>query len=638
MAENDMNEVFTVSFADSEVITVPIDDTLSNSGEAADAAAVGAALALKADASSVNAIQVNGQSADNQGLILINGTDIPLSDASGAPTIAQAINSSGTRTADAIAMSDEDSTTVADKIEALEDATSGMVTSVNGETPDENGDVTIDTVPYAQNLVSETSQTNSGTFISRSSGGTSSIDSGDAWLMRILGNSVHTGYEEEVLDTTVTPTDPESDLAASVNRATFISAVSGDGTYTFTYSSSWSPSLETYGITVTGTPANGDVITVVYAAEIRGTITMANPKTFVATGWNLFRSADGYARVVKYSDTYGYKITGAYTALQFSETLNGARTSVTVTSGNFAVPSDGYIWVTGGDSSSTAIYMTWSDWTEEANGGTFAAYSQTVIDFSSVMTSYFPYGLMKVGATQDEINVNLGKAISRIERMAYSAENLATAVSSGREYEYDEDYIYLVKASATTNDISVSGTFSADDHGTEYFTNTDIPATAEILYGNNLKNKLERDVLTISEHLAANLTTEAPGLKALDAFMAGTLKGTRTVHSNTSTLQSTTYRFANGLMVTVIKKNVQVNIASSSGNIYYGQVDAETFPVTYSSTPLVFVSTYKDETNAWIWGASAPSTKSTGKAYLGRGQSVSSKKIWIQWLAVGYKA
>ena len=46
--ENDMNEMFTISFDDASVITVPIDDTLSNSGEAADAKAVGDALALKA--------------------------------------------------------------------------------------------------------------------------------------------------------------------------------------------------------------------------------------------------------------------------------------------------------------------------------------------------------------------------------------------------------------------------------------------------------------------------------------------------------------------------------------------------------------------------------------------------------------
>ena len=70
MAGEDMNEVFTVNFADSEVITVPIDDTLSNTGEAADAKAVGDALALKADKSELSAaITVDGQEADAPGAL-----------------------------------------------------------------------------------------------------------------------------------------------------------------------------------------------------------------------------------------------------------------------------------------------------------------------------------------------------------------------------------------------------------------------------------------------------------------------------------------------------------------------------------------------------------------------------------------
>ena len=498
MAENDLNEVFEETMDDATVITVPIDDTLSNSGEAADAKAVGDALALKADLSQITGINVNGQEADNQGMILIDGTDIPLSDATGAPTIAAAISGISDKTADEMAMSSSDETTVAEKIAALEENAEGVVKSVNGETADENGNVTLNEVPYAQNLVSETSQTNTGTFISRSAGGGSSVDNGDAWLTRVIGNSVHTGYSEEVLEMTVTPADEESDLAATLNRAAFIAAASGDGTYTFTFTTEWSISPATYGITVTGTPANGDAITVVYAAEVRGTITVADPQTFVATGWNLYRSADGYARVVKYSETYGYRVAGAYTALQFSETLNGARSDITVTSGNFTVPADGFVWVTGGNSSTTEIYMTWSDWTEEANGGTHEAYTQKVIDISSIMSAKFPYGLMSVGTSHDEINLNLGQAISRIERLAYTAENLATAEASGREYEYDANYIYIVKASAETSSVSVDGSFDSCDHGIEIFTGTLVAAQAEILYGNNLKNKLERDVLTIS--------------------------------------------------------------------------------------------------------------------------------------------
>ena len=76
---SELNEQVTVLVEDASVITVPIDTTLSNSGEAADAKAVGAALALKADASSVTGITVNGESADQQGAILIDGSDIPVS-------------------------------------------------------------------------------------------------------------------------------------------------------------------------------------------------------------------------------------------------------------------------------------------------------------------------------------------------------------------------------------------------------------------------------------------------------------------------------------------------------------------------------------------------------------------------------
>ena len=92
MAGEDMNEVFTVNFADSEVITVPIDDTLSNTGEAADAKAVGDALALKADKDDIHVdIDVNGQSADAQGHIELYPNHIPMS-ASDPTTVKDALD------------------------------------------------------------------------------------------------------------------------------------------------------------------------------------------------------------------------------------------------------------------------------------------------------------------------------------------------------------------------------------------------------------------------------------------------------------------------------------------------------------------------------------------------------------------
>lgn len=397
------------------------------------------------------------------------------------------------------------------------------ILTVNNTTPDEYGNVQINRVNYAGDLESSFTQTSAGAFIQRTSGGDSSISSGDAWLARILGVSNRIGYVAEVINMTVSPINENDPITATINEATFRSAMNSSGTLTLTYTTAWSADPATYGITVTGTPAAGDQITVEYVKEDRGTIYNSDPDTFVSTGWNLYDHTNGYAKVVHYSDEYGYRIQGTYTSLQFSTSLTGSRSAVTVTSGLFAVPSDGYIWVTGGDSSTTAIYPTWSDWTEEANGGTWAAYSKTEVDLSTIMSTYFPNGLFQVETSRDEINISLGQAISRIERMEYTVENLATAAGSGRAYTYDTDYIYLVRATPITNNITIDGSYTASDHGIEYFAGDEMETYAETIYGVNLKNKLERDVLTVSEHLANNLTTTASG-KALDARQGKTLK------------------------------------------------------------------------------------------------------------------
>lgn len=85
MSENNMNEEVVMVVEDATVITTPIDDTLTISGDAADAKAVGDALALKADLSQVTGITVNGQQADAQGAILIDGDEIPVSGTDATP-------------------------------------------------------------------------------------------------------------------------------------------------------------------------------------------------------------------------------------------------------------------------------------------------------------------------------------------------------------------------------------------------------------------------------------------------------------------------------------------------------------------------------------------------------------------------
>lgn len=369
--------------------------------------------------------------------------------------------------------------------------------TVNDIQPDPTTrNIQITTVPLADNLTSDETQINQGTYIIRSAGGEAPIQNGAAWLSNIIGNMVKTGVVEESITPSVTV--GADHLEISIDRDTFVEYVQSSGTITLNYTSAWSVNPELYGITVTGTPVNGDQIQVVYVKANRGTIKIATPTTFISTGWNLYNHAVGYARVSNYSEEYGFMIGGTYTSIAFSETLNGEQTPILPVNGAFNVPSDGYVFVTGGNGTDTMIWMTWSDWVEAPNGGVFAAYSQTSVDISGVMVN-FPYGLMKIGNVYDEIDFNTQSAYSRIERLAYTDANLEEVIASGVVYDVDENYIYAAKTFPTTYTISIDGEYTVNDHGTEMFLATTVPVTAASLYGNDLKGKLRTDVLTISQ-------------------------------------------------------------------------------------------------------------------------------------------
>ena len=77
--EPDINEQVEEEVDDSIYTTVPIDESLTRHGEAADAKAVGDALALKADASAIVDITVDGQSKDASGNITVKAEHIPYS-------------------------------------------------------------------------------------------------------------------------------------------------------------------------------------------------------------------------------------------------------------------------------------------------------------------------------------------------------------------------------------------------------------------------------------------------------------------------------------------------------------------------------------------------------------------------------
>lgn len=376
------------------------------------------------------------------------------------------------------------------------------IKSVNETLPDENGNVQIVRVPMADNFTSDESHVVSGTFIERTTGGDTSVTDGNAYLGVLYGNSVRTGYTAETknLETRlVERTDDSQPMTAEINWNTFRTAVSGISTNkTFSYTGTWNENPETYGITVGGTPKNGDVINVYFIAENRGTITNATPETFNSTNWNLYDHTTGYAKVLKYSDVHGFKIGGTYTGVSFSATVDGEKTVITPDSdGLFTIPSDGYVFVTGGNDTDTYVLMTWSDW-EDGYTGDFLTKNVSTIDFSEVMQNVFPFGLCAIGIVTDEINFNDKVATVRIERVAYSTENRIIAENSGREFIYDADWIYSVKETPEKVRFSVDNDLIVYDHGVEYFTGTEVPLTAFELFGQNLKDKLRREVVAVT--------------------------------------------------------------------------------------------------------------------------------------------
>ena len=366
--------------------------------------------------------------------------------------------------------------------------------TVNEIEPDpETRNIPITTVPLADNLTSDEAQINSGTYTERTSGGEASIEDGSAWLSDIKGNMVKTGYIPESIQMTAA-----EGLEVTLDRDTFVAYVTSSQTITLTYTTGWSADPELYGLTIEGEPQNGDQIVIVYVKENRGLITVATPSTFVSTGWNLYNHAAGYAKVVNYSEEYGFMIAGTYTSIAFAETVSGEQTPITPVDGYFTVPSDGFVFVTGGNTTDTEIWMTWSDWTDEANGGVFEAYTQNTIDLSGVMVD-FPDGLMRVGNVFDEINLNTSRAYSRVEKLEYTQENLDMVIASGVQYDTDTNYIYAARVAPITYTIELDGEYTVSDHGMELFTGTSVAVTASSLYGNDLKGKLRRDVLTISQ-------------------------------------------------------------------------------------------------------------------------------------------
>lgn len=507
----------------------------------------------------------------------------------------------------------EDITSLEEAMETANEEIAKRAKTLNGEPCDKYGDFSMREVEFARQLITDDAQQSTDEFLFRTTGGDASLTDGPAKLVSIHGRSVHTGEVAESLNMTVTMAERgqlDEPIEVTIDRDTFVSYVDESSTTTLTYTDSWSEDPADYGITVTGSPINGDAITVVYVKGDRGTITNSNPSAFTSTGWNLYNNATGvkYARVKKYSDTYGFIIGGTYSGIEFSPTLNGSRESITPASGYFTIPSDGYVFVSNGDDT-TYILMTWSDW-GEGYEGSFQSYSETSVSLSAIMTN-FPYGLMQVGAIADEINFSMKRAISRIERLAYTDENLEAVIASGVAYDADENYIYAEKVTEDSYAISETGDYTASDHGVEFITGGTVPVFVQTLYGQNLVDKLRTDVLTKSKDLVNNLTTN-DATKALSAAQGyalnGNLANLETLISDTSALTASTNVIISAQTVLKVGRIVEIDAnITYTGNYTSGAAYIELATINKAKFfPYMNIITIQEDNSgvAEAWGCS----------------------------------
>lgn len=384
-------------------------------------------------------------------------------------------------------------------MDKLDTEVASRVKTVNGTAPGSDGNVYIEKVELAANLETGINKRIEDAFIVRSTGGTASVSSGTATLKKVLGNRVRTGHSDAEAEMTVTMTQREAGeeaIEVTLDLAAFQEAVENvAGTYTFEYVASWNDDPDEYGITVIGTPKSGDQISVVFTAEVLGTIAQCSPEELVSTGWNIYNDATGRAMAVKYSDEYGYQIGGAYDTVKWSATEDSTKETLTVDeNGNFSIPADGVIWVTDGDET-TWVALAWS------TGRTVTTpdpYTESTVDLTDIMSSVFQDGLMQVGDIRDEIDIGNQMVYVKVEKMENTAENMADAKASGRTYEFDDGYIYIEKEQYGVYGITLSGEYSVNDYGLEFFTGTEVPVMTVVQYGQDLTNKLERDVVTIS--------------------------------------------------------------------------------------------------------------------------------------------
>lgn len=107
----------------------------------------------------------------------------------------------------------------------------------------------------------------------------------------------------------------------------------------------------------------------------------------------------------------------------------------------------------------------------------------------------------------------------------------------------------------------------------------------------------------------------------------------------TSTTDSNcrTWRFPNGMQVSVVKVYGTWKINTAWGSIYSSPwISGQSFNVAFSEAPKVTINAYNDNSSSvMVVQCSAPTTTATGAVYLWKPVAQTGTKTWIEYIAIG---
>lgn len=367
-------------------------------------------------------------------------------------------------------------------------------------------------------------------------------------------DNISTSYGINVLNLVmprIVITNDNNNLTITVVPDTWINKGLESSTYYLSYQEAgWSLNdeqiiLNDYGINIVGTPTVGNTIiieyvqgtlygslTITYQIEVLGTIEVAKPTQFVATGFNQFDKDSMVIenatiqdnQIVENSGTYlcycrepgniengfvAYSKGGHIESIGWCEDspeigMNVITDNVTYDNllSVIEFENDGYIVVVVDTPDDLCIHPQHS----KGYNNIYEEYTApSIITFPTQDVEGNPlpladYGMPAVHGTADRLNLDLGTYIQRIGRITNNPEGWNFIINNKLrdQEEHDSGYIYYILPTPVVYQVTANPLYIISDMGTEEFIGATIPIPCQLLYGQNLRDKLRNDVLTIS--------------------------------------------------------------------------------------------------------------------------------------------